>query len=330
MVTKLIRPWKPTSIEICAGAGGAALGMEQAGFRHVALVENDKDACNTLRANRPLWNVVESNVEQFSYDGTVDLLSGGVPCQPFSVGGVGLGPEDERDLFPEALRLVREIHPRAVLLENVPGLARPEFKDYRKSILNELNDLGYHWCWWDIAKASDFGVPQFRPRFILVALRDQWWQHFRWPKPTSLGPTVGYSLYELMSAEGWEGAHDWAISADTVAPTLSGAAKTGGGPDLGQSRTKSAWSKLHVDPRGIADGAPRHDGLQPRGKGRTIKCADGNYPMLTVRMAARLQGFPDEWIITGKKTSAYRQVSHAFPPPVSRAFGEAILRALTA
>lgn len=328
MVTKLIRPWKPSSIEICAGAGGAALGIEQAGFRHIALVENDKDACATLRANRPLWNVCEQGLESFTYDGSVDLLSGGVPCQPFSVGGKRLGPEDERDLFPEATRLAREIRPKSILLENVPGLARPEFEDYRKSILRELYDLGYALTEWDIIRSSDFGVPQFRPRYVLVAMRMPWALKFHWPKPTGVGRSVGDTLVDLMAADGWEGAHDWAAKATGLAPTLSGGAKSGGGPDLGQSRTKAAWPKLCVDPRGIADGAPGKDARQLRGKGKIIS-VDVDYPMLTVRMAARLQGFPDEWIITGKKTSAYRQVSHAFPPPVARVFGEAIFRALT-
>jgi len=111
------------SIEICAGAGGQALGLEQAGFHHAALVEIDANACMTLRHNRPLWNVVEGDVKLFSarkYQG-VDLLAGGVPCPPFSVAGKQLGRDDERDLFPEALRLVRECSPKAVMLENVRG-----------------------------------------------------------------------------------------------------------------------------------------------------------------------------------------------------------------
>jgi DNA (cytosine-5)-methyltransferase 1 len=141
-------------------------------------------------------------------------------------------------------------------------------------------------------------------------------------------PTVGDTLHYDMAADGWEGAHDWALRANTVAPTLSGAAKTGGGPDLGQSRTKSAWAKLCVDPRGIADGVPGHDGIQHRGKGKTIDC-NVDYPMLTVPMTQKLQGFPADWVITGKKTSAYRQVSHAFPPPCAFALGKALARALS-
>ena len=113
------------SIEICAGAGGQALGLEQAGFDHVALVEIEPPACATLRLNRPSWNVIEGDVHEFSaseYRGEVDLLAGGVPCPPFSVAGKQLGAEDERDLFPEALRLISECDPRAVMIENVKGI----------------------------------------------------------------------------------------------------------------------------------------------------------------------------------------------------------------
>lgn len=112
---------KLTSIEICAGAGGQALGLEAAGFDHLALVEIDKDACQTLRSNRPNWNVVEGDLRNFSAKQfkNVDLLAGGVPCPPFSKAGKQLGKEDERDMFPEAVRLVRECRPKAVMLENV-------------------------------------------------------------------------------------------------------------------------------------------------------------------------------------------------------------------
>ena len=109
-----------TSLEICAGAGGQALGLAMAGFSHVALVEYEKDYCETLKKNRPEWNVICKDVRDFSgyeYRGKVDLLAGGVPCPPFSVAGKQLGSEDERDLFPEAIRLIDEIRPRAIMIE---------------------------------------------------------------------------------------------------------------------------------------------------------------------------------------------------------------------
>ena len=114
-----------TCLEICAGAGGQSLGLEQAGFAHVAAVEIDPDACSTLRLNRPGWKVVEQDVHSLcrrAYQ-DVDLLAGGVPCPPFSIAGKQLGADDERDLFPQALRLVEECQPAAVMLENVRGLS---------------------------------------------------------------------------------------------------------------------------------------------------------------------------------------------------------------
>ena len=132
-----------TSVEICAGAGGQALGLAMAGFVHEALVEYERDYCNVLKLNRPEWNVICADVREFSgkqYCGKVDLLAGGVPCPPFSVAGKQLGQDDDRDLFPEAIRLLREIKPRALMLENVRGFLDPVFADYREHIL-EGNSL---------------------------------------------------------------------------------------------------------------------------------------------------------------------------------------------
>jgi len=151
------------SLEICAGAGGQALGLEKAGFDHVALVELEPPACETLRMNRPGWNVVQGDLRDFeaaSYHGQVDLLAGGVPCPPFSVAGKQLGQMDERDLFPEALRLARECSPKAILLENVRGILGPKFEGYRKEIVRELESLGYKTDW-QLLNASEFGVSLF-------------------------------------------------------------------------------------------------------------------------------------------------------------------------
>lgn len=133
-----------TCLEICAGAGGQSLGLEQAGFSHAAAVEIDQDACETLRLNRQhAWKIVEADVHHFDgrpYRG-IDLLAGGVPCPPFSVAGKQLGADDERDLFPQALRLVCECEPTAVMLENVPGLSQARFASYREQV------VGSHLTW---------------------------------------------------------------------------------------------------------------------------------------------------------------------------------------
>jgi DNA (cytosine-5)-methyltransferase 1 len=304
------------SIEICSGAGGQALGLEQAGFEHIALVEIDPCACATLKKNRPQWNVIEGDVRFFSankYIG-VDLLAGGVPCPPFSVAGKQLGHEDERDLFPEAIRLVGECNPKAVMIENVRGLFDPKFEEYRRVIKKQLESLGYI-CYWKLINASHYGVPQLRPRTILVALKHEYTKHFGWPIGVlAPPPTVGHVLYCEMASNGWEGADEWRHRAKDIAPTLVGGSKKHGGPDLGPTRARLAWEKLGVDGRGLAD--------KPPAKGFT-----GN-PQLTVKMAAIIQGFPENWEFVGKKTPAYKQVGNAFPPPVAKAIGGAIIRAL--
>ena len=305
------------SIEICAGAGGQAIGLEQAGFDHLALVEIEPLACQTLKANRPEWNVIQGDVKNFDargYVGQVDLLAGGVPCPPFSVAGKQMGNLDDRDLFPEALRIIKECSPTSVLLENVRGLLDPKFSDYRKHILNELTQLDYE-CDWKLLNASDYGVSQLRPRAILIALKKPYFPYFSWPENATLKPvSVGELLYDEMARLGWENAGEWKNRAFGIAPTLVGGSKKHGGADLGPTRAKKAWAALSVDGHGLANEPP-------------INGFNGN-PKLTLRMAALIQGFPKDWGFAGKKTPAYRQVGNAFPPPVARALGESLINAL--
>ena len=309
-----------TCLEICAGAGGQSLGLEQAGFAHEAAVELDHDACETLRINRGSeWKIIEDDVHNLdgrAFTG-IDLLSGGVPCPPFSIAGKRLGQEDDRDLFPQALRLIGETGPRAVLLENVKGLATHRFDGYRAQVLERLHALGYQ-TWWDVVQASEHEVPQLRPRFVLVAMLDPWAGRFRWPQPSvTPPPTVGETLHDLMSARGWPGADGWRDRARGIAPTIVGGSKKHGGPDLGPTRAREAWKLLGVDGIGVAN--------EPPGPEIPVDAL----PKLTTRMVARIQGFPDAWTFSGRKTAAYRQVGNAFPPPVARAVGTAIRDALT-
>lgn len=306
-----------TSVEICAGAGGQALGLERAGFWHEALVEIDSPACATLRLNRPSWNVFEGDVKHFhatTFRG-VDLLAGGVPCPPFSKAGKQLGADDERDLFPEAIRLVDECRPKAVMLENVRGLLDAVFFDYRNKVENQLRKLGYE-PGWRLLNASDFGVSQLRPRVVFVGIQKDFASNFSWPEPTPMKAiSIGDLLHDLMSENDWRGAHMWRQRANTIAPTLVGGSKKHGGPDLGPTRARNAWASLGVDGRGLWDEAPQRDFV--------------GMPRLTTRMAARIQGFPDDWKFSGRKTAAYRQIGNAFPPPVAEAVGRKILNALT-
>ena len=306
-----------TCLEICAGGGGQSLGLEQAGFSHVAAVEIDLDACETLRLNRSEWNIVERDIHHFGgieFKG-VDLMAGGVPCPPFSIAGKQLGADDERDLFPRALRLVEECEPTAIMLENVRGLSTARFASYREQVLERLHKLDYETNW-RVLNACDFGVPQLRPRFILVAMKASVNKYFKWPNVIKTPPTVGAALYEYMAEDGWKGAEAWAEKANGIGPTLVGGSRKHGGPDLGPTRARNEWLKLHVDGKGLADVPPK-----------STDPVD-HLPRLTLPMAAAVQGFPASWRFSGRKTAAYRQIGNAFPPPVARAVGESIRSAI--
>lgn len=367
-----------TSIEICAGAGGQAVGLHQAGFRHLALVEIDKHAAETLRTNirtRPSWSwekehclVREVDVNNFHpleevlvpaseghgrqhgaakrnadgaepqllKPGMLDLLAGGVPCPPFSAAGKQLGRDDERDLFPRMLDLIEQLKPRAVMIENVRGLVEPEakFRYYRNHIKNRLRKAGYVICGWRVLEAQDFGVPQLRPRAILVAIRKDEYRGFEWPKPEAKMRTVADALEESMKRRLKEGSkryQNWRDQAilGTVAPTLVGGSKRHGGADLGPTRAKRAWAALGVDAMGVAN-----DEDEMVDEKRDLGTLEQG-PKLTVQQAAIIQGFPDDehpegpWEFTGGKTARYRQVGNAFPPPVASAVGRSIREALS-
>ncbi|MEV4437818.1 DNA (cytosine-5-)-methyltransferase [Streptomyces sp. NPDC049577] len=318
-----------TSLEICAGAGGQALGVERAGFGHVGLVEYNKHACATLRMNRPDWSVFETDVRQFDpafiAGRVVDLLAGGVPCTPYSIAGKQLGETDERDLFPEALRLIEALSPRAVMLENAPTLLRGNrFAAERARVASDLARLGYK-VYMQILDAQQFGVPQRRERALIVALREDVQQVFRWPLQMDLPPTVGEALASSMAARGWAGAAKWAANANDVAPTIVGGSEKHGGGDLGPRRAKVAWARLGVNGNSYADDVPAHDFVLSEGQGDN---GWEGFPRLTTEQAALLQGFPTDWRFAGGKTARSKQVGNAFPPPVACAVAESIAEAL--
>ncbi|MGW5736111.1 MULTISPECIES: DNA cytosine methyltransferase [Streptomyces] len=379
-----------TSIEICAGAGGQAVGLHNAGFDHLDLVEWDPHAVRTLQANACNWpgwskkradSLEPMDVKEFLGSkaheklgievGDLDLLAGGVPCPPFSLAGKRLGKDDERDLFPDAIRIIRALKPRAVMIENVRGILEPPgvFIEYRNGVLNDLRDLGYevpeiedHWLpdkqdvamrsAWRRLDAADFGVPQLRPRAILVAIRRDVLEdsgvEFLWPTRLSgEQATVVGALEKSMKRRckdfwdknqdgeqakpgertGRDVYYEWLRDAKEaadagrgVAPTLVGGSKKHGGADLGPTRAKRAWESMGVDAMGVANDRTECD------PGRDLFRAAG--PMLTVEQAAIIQGFPEGWKFRGKKTARYRQVGNAFPPPVAEAVGRAIAAVL--
>ncbi len=310
------------SVELCAGAGAQALGLEQAGFDPVLLIDSKADACFTIDLNRPAWDVICMDIAQFHPSERpetlgVDLVSGGLPRvkSPATVGRAE--DTEERGVLRAAITLARAMRPKAVLLENVPDLVQsPDFMTDRSWIETQLGDAGYSWSW-RVLNAADFGVPQNRSSGFLVALQDPHFSRFSWPDPNELSPpTVGQVLGPSMSANGWPGAERWIKGADRVAPALVGGSDRRGGADLGPTGTKKAWATLGVNGNSLGDDPPGADFP-----------ADG-HPKLTVDQAAMIQSFPQEWSFFGGKTSRYRQIGHAMPPPLAHALGRAISAAL--
>lgn len=295
-----------------------ALGLERSGFQHLAVFDNDKHAHSTLLHNRSQWNPQLKDVRQLDcseYEG-VDIFSGGVPCPPFSIAGKQEGGNDARDLFPTALRLIQQVKPKAVILENVRGFSSNRFADYRRDVCQQLEQMGFS-VQWQVLSACDYGVAQLRPRFILVALLREYVPYFAWPETISPSPTVAETIGDLMQSGGWPGAEAWMEKAAAIAPTLVGGSKKHGGADLGPTRAKQKWAELGVDGKGIANDVPGPE--DPIDK----------LPRLTIPMVARLQGFPDDWVFQGGKTAQYRQIGNALPPLVAEKVGEAIASALT-
>ncbi len=306
-----------TALELCAGGGGAALGLEQAGFSHAALLDNDPHACATLRRNRPYWNVIEADIRRFdsAYWRDVDLLSGGLPCPPFSIAGKQLGADDDRDMFPSMLKIVKDVRPRAVLIENVRGILTERFTPFRAKIDKILDGMGFD-AHWTAFNAANFGVPQTRFRVFLVALRRGATAPLRWPIATEgPAPAVGMAIGDLMSERGWRGAAAWIKGAMSPAPTIVGGSHKHGGPDLGPTRARREWAALGVDGLGLANESPA-----PEFTGM---------PRLTIAMVARLQTFPDDWKFAGAKTHAYRQVGNALPVRLAYNVAKAVKACLT-
>ncbi len=251
----------------------------------------------------------------------VTLLAGGVPCPPFSVAGKQLGSSDERDLFAWTIEQVSIIRPRAIMLENVRGLSSMRFAAYRQRVLDRLDAEGYvgewkllyagrFWCAAVAAQVCPGGDERRRPQTLPLAGS----LHIRTcdrRRRTTLPDGL----------RGWPFADEWRTLADGVGPTLVGGSKKHGGADLGPTRAKQAWAQLFVDGRGVANQPPTRD----------APSATEVMPRLTIEMTARIQGWhpDDNWIFAGRKTSQYRQIGNAFPPPVAQAVGTSIASALS-
>ena len=322
-------PYRLTSLEICAGAGGQALGLHAAGFDALALYERNRAAAETLMANRWFGPVHCADVTQVDFRrhrGNVDLVAGGVPCQPHSSMGKQKGRDDDRDLFLEAVRLVDEVQPRAFFFENVRGFSYQANSDYRADLYQRFADLGYQSQLFSI-NGNDYGLAQLRPRVAFVGFRDVPIQKFHMPpKFPAWEPTVGEALLDLVSANGWPQAELWAREyANRRGSTIVGGSEQSGRLAFSSNLRKEHWELMKMDPFGIADAAPG-----------PLHKLDDLFP-LTLEMGARLQGFPDGWKFVGagkegsdkdRKTKT-RQIANALPPVMAHAVGLAIYTALT-
>ena len=319
----------PTCVELCAGCGGMAYGLARAGYAHRLLVERDARCVDTLHANgfRNVLHADVADVDFAPFRGAVDLVAGGVPCQPFSAAGLGRGVDDERNLFDHAIRCVRECAPRhGFLFENVPGLLKSQHADYVARVLAELRALGYEvrCC---LARADDYGLAQARRRCVIVGVPRDRAHAFVAPTPVAARPTVR----DMMRALG------------PPRPALPGRKEEEA--ETAREAKKGARDAApptrhrvhHRTPRQYRNHAPsRMDRPSktllagangPGGGSNCVELDDGSLRYFTVREMCRLQGFPDAFQPHAVWTRAVHQLGNAAPPPLVAAWAEAIRRA---
>jgi len=328
-----------TSIELFAGGGGLALGMEKAGFHHILLNEFNHHACETLRHNRPNWNVLEGDIHEVSfkeYEGKVDFLSGGFPCQAFSYAGNKAGFEDARGtLFFELARAVRETSPKVFMGENVRGLFTHDNGKTLAVIKSVIADLGYTLIEPRVLKAIMYQVPQKRERLILIAVRNDIAKQvrFKWPDPYERIVTLRDAFYKgilydcdvpqsigqeypkrkkeimAMVPEGgfWKDLPD-----EIQREYMKGSYFMGGG------KTGIARRLALDEPSLTLTCAPAMK--------QTERCHPIESRPLTVREYARIQTFPDEWEFMGNMTEQYKQIGNAVPVNLAYAIGRSLIR----
>ncbi len=334
-----IRPY--TSIELFAGAGGLALGMEKAGFEHILLNEIDHDACMTLRSNRPLWNVLEGDIHNISfkeYDGKVDFLSGGFPCQTFSYAGKQGGFNDTRGtLFFELARAVDEAHPKVFLCENVRGLTVHDNGRTLSTIKNVIKELGYTLVEARVLKAILYKVPQKRERLFLIAIRNDIANGvaFKWPDPYHRVMTVRDAFFkgelfdcDVPPSEGQRypkrkeeimklvpmGGYWRDLPLDLQKEYMKGSFFLEGG------KTGMARRLSYDEPSLTLTCAPAMK--------QTERCHPTETRPLTIREYARIQTFPDDWCFEGNIGSQYKQIGNAVPVNLAYAVGRSLIRLL--
>lgn len=335
-----IRPLrKYTSVELFAGGGGLALGLSLAGFSHILLNEFDKSACNTLRMNRPEWNVIEGDVRNVDFTplrGKVDFLSGGFPCQAFSYAGKQGGFNDTRGtLFFELARAVKEIRPKVFMGENVKGLTSHDNGRTFSTIQNTIAELGYTLVEPRVLKAIMYQVPQKRERLILIAIRNDLAKKvsFHWPSPYTQVLTLRDALYKSViydtnvpKSEGVKypsnkqkvldlvpQGGDWRNLPEDIAKEYMGGSWLLGGGKTGMAR------RLSLDEPSLTLTC------SPCQK-QTERCHPLETRPLTVREYARIQTFPDNWLFAGTMSDKYKQIGNAVPVNLAWAVGRSLIR----
>lgn len=337
-----IKPAKKfTVLELFAGAGGMALGLEKAGLSAVMLNEIDKHACNTLRLNRPDWNVVEGDVAgiDFSqYKGKVDVLAGGFPCQAFSYAGKKMGFEDTRGtLFFEFARAVQEVQPKILLAENVRGLLNHDDGKTLQTIVNAIDEIGYSLVDPKVLKAIFYQVPQKRERLILVAIRKDLVNsiEYNWPSPYHKVMTMRDALKagELFDTDVPKS--DGQKYPKRKQEILSLVPQGGYWRDLPEELQKEYMQKSYYLGGGKTGMARRLSWDEPSltltcspAQKQTERCHPDETRPLAIREYARIQTFPDDWEFSGPMTAKYKQIGNAVPVNLSYAIGRSLVRAL--
>lgn len=330
-----------TVLELFAGAGGMALGLEKAGLKSLLLNEIDAHACKTLRKNRPEWNVIEGDVSKVdftSYKNTVDVLAGGFPCQAFSYAGKKLGFEDTRGtLFFEFARAVKEINPKVLLAENVRGLLSHDDGRTLETIKNIITDLGYKLFEPRILKAIFYKVPQKRERLIIVAIRNDLADgiDYEWPSSYNKVLTLKDALKkgelydrDVPESEGQK-------YPKRKAEILSMVPPGGYWRDLPVDIQKEYMLKSFYLGGGKTGMARRLSWDEPSltltcapAQKQTERCHPEETRPLTVREYARIQTFPDDWVFEGPISAKYKQIGNAVPVNLSFAVGKSIVNIL--
>lgn len=321
-ILKSNKKTKYNIIELFAGAGGTALGMENAGLNHTLLVENDKNAVSTIKKNRPLWNIIQSDVRDINYKGIkADIVQGGFPCQAFSYAGKKLGFEDVRGtLFYELARCIKEVKPKIVIGENVKGLEKHDDGKTLQTIINVFKEIGYRVSY-KVLRSQYLDVPQKRERLIIIGIRNDLDIPFLFPKekdyiislkealmncPESLGQTYSKQKEKILSKIP-EGGY-WKDLPINLQKEYMGSSYHMSGGKTGMARRLS-WNEPSLTLT-----------CSPAQK-QTERCHPEETRPLTIREYARIQTFPDNWEFVGSVSSQYKQIGNALPVNVAYYLG---------